>query len=162
GRGVAGAVKRYNREGFASLRFLSINSKSKCLQVRYVPGNTKKGNLMEGILSLEEVMDGTIPPILAEHLMPSFFGLQWNTAFANAVETLAESIVYQKPDLYLIVNRSIGGKHFEFDLYFNEEGLFRINADLFVSDSFWEIEDEEERMRTRLDDKLQSYYTQLA
>jgi len=114
--------------------------------------------LMEGILSLEEVMDGVIPPILAEHLMPSFFGLDWNTAFTLAVETLAEVIVYQKPDAYLIVNRSIAGTQFEFDLYFREEGLFRINAALYVSDSFWEIEDEEERLRTRLDDKLRNYY----
>jgi hypothetical protein len=78
------------------------------------------------------------------------------------LEALAKSIVYQHPDRYLIVNRSIAGTPFEFDLYFHEDGLFRINADLYVSNSFWEIEDEEERLRTRLDDKLLAYYSRLA
>jgi len=118
--------------------------------------------LMEGILSLEEIINGVVPPILAEHLMPSFFGLHWGTAFAVAAESLKESVVYQQPDAYLIVNRLIAGTQFEFDLYFREEGLFRINADLYVSDSLWEIEDEEERLRTRLDDKLRNYYLWLA
>jgi hypothetical protein len=116
---------------------------------------------MNGIFSIQDAMDKRAPLMLPEHLMPSFYGIRWGMSFSSVAEILGEAAVLKKPNYYTVVKKSIAGEQVNVTLYFQDDDLAEIHADLCVSQPFWERDEHTVRLQEELLVTLEKYYSYL-
>jgi hypothetical protein len=110
--------------------------------------------MVQGILSIRDVLDRKIPRILPEHLMPTSYGVQWGTSFEHTREILCESILLQKSPYYAVVKTVI--------FIYRQIALHEIHVYPYISQSFWERDEDTVKLQSELLITLEQFYDFLA